>query len=155
VTSTSHGSSAATTSAAVSSSVGAPDPAETGSALDDIRFDAIEVIGSELRQPGERVLMLLDVHNGSGSTIASSGDHPHRLSYRIFRATDGVEVAEGEPQRSRLASAVPPGGTRVSGLEVICPAESGDHLVVPTLVHEGIGWRDPVPSEGIRISIQD
>lgn len=129
--------------------------ADTTGSLDLVRFDAVELIGSDRRRPGERVLLLLDVHNGSRVTLASAGDQPHRLAYRIIDAADGLEVAEGEPQRSRLASAVPPGAARVSGVEVIAPSECGDYIVVPTLVHEGVGWRNPVPSEGIRLSIRN
>ncbi|MBS1836662.1 MAG: hypothetical protein JST64_03095 [Actinobacteria bacterium] len=123
--------------------------------LDRVRFAAVEVIGPARRRPGEPVLLLLDVDNGTRSTLASAGDHPHRLTYRIFDIVDGSEVGEREPHRSRLASAVPPGSTRVSGLEVIAPAHSGDYLVVPTLVHEGVGWRDPDPSEGILLTVSD
>lgn len=123
--------------------------------LDQVRFDAVEVIRSGVHRPGEHVLAVLDVHNGTGSTLASVGDHPHRLAYRIFDAHDGSEVGEAEPHRSALASAIPPGSVRPSGLEVIAPGACGDYLVVPTLVHEGVAWREPDRSEGFLLSVRD
>ncbi|CAN5440073.1 hypothetical protein BH10ACT3_BH10ACT3_00800 [soil metagenome] len=134
--------------------VDAADPSPS-SDLEEVRFDGVELIGPARRHPGERVLLLLDVRNGTDATLASAGDRPHRLSYRILRAADGVDVTVGEPERSRLASAVPPGRSRASGVEAVLPGGSGDYLVVPTMVQEGVGWREPDVSQAIRISVRD
>lgn len=125
-------------------------------ALGSVRFDRLEVIGSPRRRPGELVLLIVDVHNATASTIASSGEHPHRLTYRVFAAAAGqTEVTDDEPPRSMLATAIAPGATRACGIEVTCPTMSGDYLVVPTLVHEGVRWREPVRSEGIQLAVRD
>jgi len=127
---------------------------ESQAVLDQVRFGAVEVIGASQRGPGERVVILVDVHNATASPLASAGDHPYRLSYRLLCEADGRDVTYGEPQRSRLASVVAPGAVRASGIEAILPETVGEYLVVPTVVQEGVMWRNLDSSEGVRISVR-
>ncbi|MEI2698423.1 MAG: hypothetical protein V9E94_08765 [Microthrixaceae bacterium] len=122
-------------------------------ALDRVGLGGIELIGEQPRRVGDRVLLVVDLHNRSGAVLASAGEHPVRLSFRILRVGDGCDVTPPEPQRSRLASPIAPGATRASGLEVVLPESAGEYLVVPTLVQEGIAWRESDPTEGLLVAV--
>ncbi|HKC90760.1 MAG TPA: hypothetical protein VKE23_05480, partial [Candidatus Limnocylindria bacterium] len=92
---------------------------------------------TELR-PSETRVFSFRVHNSGTRTWTAAGPNPVRLSYHLYRATDGVAVWDGA--RAALPRDVAPGEEVIIDLRLTAPSARGAYIVNYDFVWEGVAW---------------
>ena len=90
------------------------------------------------------------VRNRGTATLASSGAHPVRLSYRWFEAAGDGPVLEG--LRGDFSRSLSPGDAATLTVGLLTPWEEGDYELRIAPVQEGVRWFDDLdPGNGLRV----
>jgi hypothetical protein len=93
---------------------------------------------------GQPVFASAVVVNGAPSALAAGGKTPVRLAVRWSPVDPDAPAVPGEPERSELATAVPPGARRWCPVRTTAPAVPGAYTMTVTLVQEHVAWLDDV-----------
>ncbi|HEY6958306.1 MAG TPA: polysaccharide deacetylase family protein [Candidatus Limnocylindria bacterium] len=80
----------------------------------------------------------VSVTNTTRSTWRAGGTNPVRLSYHVYRSSDGLLVWDGE--RTSLPFDIAPGATVYLKAYLRAPATPGDYVYAWDLVEEGVSW---------------
>jgi len=107
----------------------------------------------EQLRPNEVIAIEAEITNTSGQTWGSIGQSPVHLSYH-WQNLSG-EWLEFDGLRTPLPYDIAPGETFRHYLTIKSPSQSGDALLQPTLVQEGVAWFDKqgYPPLEIRVRI--
>lgn len=90
------------------------------------------------------------VRNRGTATLASTGAHPVRLSYRWFDAAGEETVLEG--LRGDFARPLAPGDSATLTVGLLTPWDEGDYELRIAPVQEGVRWFDDLdPANGLRV----
>ena len=90
------------------------------------------------------------IRNRGTATLASTGAHPVRLSYRWFDAAGAEVVLEG--LRGDLARPLAPGTAATLTVGLLTPWDEGDYELRVAPVQEGVHWFDDVAAgNGLRV----
>jgi hypothetical protein len=115
--------------------------------LTDAELAAVRVLHAEFVVPpttdGENAIAV-DLENGSGRLIASSGANPVRVTARWGPAPEAA--AWVEPRRGDLGAVVPSGGTATA---VVLLGPQTEPFATVELVQDGVRWAHDLP-DGVR-----
>lgn len=96
-------------------------------------------------EPGQRMILQVEVGNHSDLTLASTLPNPVHLSYHWLGEDGGMAVYDAP--RSALLPPLPPGDRGSYPVTVIAPESPGRYTLVLALVQEHVRWHDE-PREG-------
>ena len=91
----------------------------------------------EEARPGELVTVDVTVRNQSDDTWTAT-DSPVRLAYHLYDASGAVVAWDG--LRTDLPNDLQPGASATVAMRVSAPPLTGDYVLKPDLVRDGVGW---------------
>ncbi|TMB61261.1 MAG: SpoIID/LytB domain-containing protein [Chloroflexi bacterium] len=112
-----------------------PAPLDT---LHPVHRAATYVATADPVRPSETASIPVTIRNLSEATWETNGAHPVGLSYHLYDAAGDLLSWDGP--RSPLSEDVAPGGETTVLMSLIAPRYTGNFVVRPDLIRDGVAW---------------